>query len=163
MAELTDDWREFLSLLISHRVKFVIVGGHAVSVHARPRVTEDLDVFVEASETNARRLRRVLVEFGFGESAPDEAVLATPGKVFMIGVPPFRIDVLTKISGVSFAAAWRHRVRIALESGTLPFISRGLLMRNKRASARAKDLADLAMLRSIDPKGTTRRGGRRHS
>ena len=67
MAALTTDWREFLSLLISHRVKFVVVGGHAVAVHARARTTEDLDVFVEASLANARRLRAVLVEFGFGE------------------------------------------------------------------------------------------------
>lgn len=156
MAELTDDWREFLSLLISHRVRFVIVGGHAVSVHARPRVTEDLDVFVEPSDSNARRLRRVLADFGFGDAAPSEQVLATPGKVFMIGIPPFRIDLLTKISGVTFASAWRTRVRVRLESGTLPFISRALLIRNKRASARAKDLADLAMLRAA-PASSSRR------
>ncbi len=148
MADLTDDWREFLSLLISHRVKFVIVGGHAVSAHGRPRVTGDLDVFVEASETNARRLRRVLVEFGFGDDAPDERVLARKGKVFMIGVPPFRIDVLTSISGVGFATAWRDRVRLPLEMGRLPFISRAHLIRNKRASGRAKDLADLDVLMS---------------
>jgi hypothetical protein len=78
MADLTQDWREFLSLLISHRVRFVVVGGHAVAIHASPRMTEDLDVFVEPSPTNARRLRRTLVEFGFGEAAPDEELLATP-------------------------------------------------------------------------------------
>ncbi len=77
---LHDDWREFLSLMISKRVKFLLLGGHAVSVHAHPRVTEDLDVFVEVSALNARRLRDVLIDFGFGESAPTIDELATEGK-----------------------------------------------------------------------------------
>lgn len=157
MDELTEDWRAFLSLLISHRVKFVIVGGHAVAVHGQPRVTEDLDVFVEASPANARRLRKVLVEFGFGDGAPDESVLAEKGRVFMIGVPPFRIDVLTKVTGVSFERAWKERVRVKLEMGTLPFISRALLIRNKRAADRAKDRADLALLGAAPRKSKARR------
>lgn len=140
------DWHEFLSLLISHRVKFVIVGGHAVSVHARPRMTEDLDVFVEASEPNATRLREVLSEFGFGAAAPDVRLLAEPDRVFMLGVKPFRIDILTRISGVTFAQAWRTRVTVATSAGRLPFLGKALLVTNKTASNRPKDLADLAAL-----------------
>ena len=146
MADLNQDWREFLSSLISHRVRFVVVGGHAVAIHGSPRMTEDLDVFVEASLANARRLRRTLVEFGFGEAAPDEELLATPGKVFMIGVQPYRIDILTHISGVEFAEAWATRKRVRTEVGQVPFLSRELLLRNKAASGRDKDLADLALL-----------------
>jgi len=157
MADLTQDWREFLSLAISHRLKFVVVGGHAVSIHGRPRMTEDLDVFVEASSVNARRLRKVLVDFGFGDAAPDEALLATPGKVFMIGVPPFRIDILTNISGVTFEEAWSARVRVATEAGRLPFLSRDLLVRNKKASGRPKDLADLVLLEAKAKKRRRRR------
>ncbi|MFO7565573.1 MAG: DUF6036 family nucleotidyltransferase [Enhygromyxa sp.] len=146
--KLNDDWREFLSLMISKRVKFLVLGGHAVSVHAHPRVTEDLDVFVEVSAPNARRLRSVLVDFGLGESAPTVEELATEGKVFMIGVPPWRIDILTKISGVRFETAWKNRVRLRLAVGTINVISRRDLIRNKRASGRAKDLADLVALRA---------------
>jgi len=156
MADLTPDWREFLSLLISHRVKFVVVGGHAVAVHARARTTEDLDVFVEPTLANGRRLRGVLVDFGFGEAAPDAKVLATPGKVFMIGVVPFRIDVITRISGVSFARAWSSRVRVDTEIGKVPFVGRAALIANKRASGRPKDLADLALL-GASAKRTRRR------
>lgn len=145
---LNDDWREFLSLMISKRVKFLVLGGHAVSVHAHPRVTEDLDVFVEVSAANARRLRAVLVDFGFGESAPTVEQLATEGKVFMVGVPPWRVDILTKISGVRFETAWKNRVRLRLSVGTINLISRGDLIRNKRASGRAKDLADLVALQA---------------
>jgi hypothetical protein len=145
---LNDDWREFLSLMISKRVKFLLLGGHAVSVHAHPRVTEDLDVFVEISTLNARRLRSVLVDFGFGESAPTVEDLATEGKVFMVGLPPWRIDILTKISGVRFETAWKNRIQLRLSVGTINVISRGDLIRNKRASGRAKDLADLVALRA---------------
>ena len=132
--------------MISRRVKFLLLGGHAVSIHAHPRVTEDLDVFVEVSTLNARRLRSVLVDFGFGESAPAVDELATEGKVFMVGVVPWRIDILTKISGVRFETAWKNRVRLRLAIGTINVISRRDLIRNKRASGRAKDLADLVAL-----------------
>jgi len=145
---LNDDWREFLSLMISKRVKFLLLGGHAVSVHARPRMTEDLDVFVEVSSGNAKRLRSVLVEFGFGEAAPPVEELAAKGRVFMVGVPPWRIDILTKISGVTFETAWRNRVPLRLSMGTLHVISRRDLIRNKRASGRDKDLADLIALKA---------------
>ncbi len=150
---LNDDWREFLSLMISKRVKFLLLGGHAVSVHARPRMTEDLDVFVEVSALNAKRLHRVLVDFGFGEDAPPAEELATKGKVFMVGVPPWRIDILTKISGVTFQTAWKNRVRLRLSVGTINVISRQDLIRNKRASGRDKDLADLIALKSSSTPG----------
>lgn len=160
MADLTQDWREFLSLLISHRVRFVVVGGHAMAVHGKPRMTEDLDVFVEASLANARRLRRTLAEFGFGEAAPDEELLATPDKVFMIGVKPYRIDILTRISGVEFEDAWATRMRVRTAAGQVPFLSRELLLRNKLASGRDKDLADLALL-GASPRSPSRRSRRR--
>jgi Nucleotidyltransferase of unknown function (DUF6036) len=72
MEILYKDWNEFLELLTRHRVRFVIVGGHAVAVHAQPRHTEDLDVFVEPTPANARRLRAALAEFGFGSAAPPD-------------------------------------------------------------------------------------------
>ncbi len=145
---LNDDWREFLSLMISKRVKFLLLGGHAVSIHAQPRLTEDLDVFVEVSLANAKRLRRVLVDFGFGEAAPAAEDLAIEGKVFMVGVPPWRIDILTKISGVKFETAWKNRVPLQLSVGRIHLISRPDLIRNKRASGRDKDLADLLALKA---------------
>lgn len=150
---LNDDWREFLSLMISKRVKFLLLGGHAVSVHARPRMTEELDVFVEVSTLNAKRLRGVLADFGFGDAAPTVGELATKGKVFMVGVPPWRIDILTKISGVRFETAWKNRMPLRLSVGTINVISRRDLIRNKRASGRDKDLADLVALKQAPSLG----------
>jgi hypothetical protein len=145
-SRLHADWLEFLSLLTLHRVKYLMVGGHAVSVYAAPRLTEDLDVFVEASRENARRLHRVFADFGFASAAPEEAVLAQRGRVFMLGVKPYRIDVLTSISGVRFQAAWSARTRVQLGGLRILMISREHLIKNKRASGRLKDLVDVETL-----------------
>lgn len=156
-VDLGDDWREFLSLLISHRVRFVVIGGHAVAAHAKPRFTKDLDVFVDPTPANAKRLLAALEEFGFGNVGLTAADLATPDKVVMLGVAPQRIDILTGITAVRFAEAWRTRIRVRTSAGTLPVLSRALLARNKRAAGRPQDIADLAALMSM---GRSRRRGR---
>jgi hypothetical protein len=144
--ELNPDWSEFLRLLVSHHVKFVVVGGHAVAGHGEPRLTEDLDVFVEVSTDNARRLRSVLVEFGLGDAVPTQEALLERGKIWMIGRKPRRIDILTEIDGVSFEECWEGRTEAEFEPQPLPVIGRAELIRNKRASGRAKDLGDLERL-----------------
>lgn len=144
--ELNRDWSEFLRLLVSHRVRFLLVGGHAVAGHGEPRLTEDLDVFVEPTLENAAKLRAALVEFGFGDTAPSVEALAEQGKIFMLGRKPWRIDMLTAIDGVTFEEAWADKVEAAFENGPLYVIGRASLIKNKRASGRAKDLADIESL-----------------
>jgi hypothetical protein len=153
--ELSRDWTEFLSALISHRVRFVIVGGHAVAGHGEPRLTEDLDVFVERSPANARRIRETLVSFGFGDVAPTLKELARPHKVFMLGRKPWRIDILTSIDGVSFEQAWKTRVKAEFAVSPLYVIGRSMLVKNKRTAGREKDLADVAMLALHTPTART--------
>lgn len=146
MIDLHPDWSAFLRALISRRTRFLLIGGHAVAAHAEPRHTEDLDVFVEPTLANARRLRAALVDFGFGSVAPSPAELSEPDKVFMLGRKPLRIDILTGIDGVSFARAWRGRVRLSFEDGTLNVIGRAELIANKKAAGRLKDRLDLELL-----------------
>jgi hypothetical protein len=155
--ELSPDWNEFLSLLTSKNVRFLLVGGHAVAGHGEPRLTEDLDVLVEPTRANTTRLRSALVDFGFGEEAPSVDRLAVPGKIWMLGRKPWRIDILTKIDGVSFARAWKGRVRAAFAHGHLFVIGRKELIANKRASGREKDLRDVAMLEALSPTAMPRR------
>ena len=147
--QLSPDWNEFLSLLISKRVRFLLVGGHAVAAHGEPRLTEDLDVFVDPKRINAGRLREALLAFGFGASVPSVRELAVPGKIWMLGRKPWRIDVLTKISGVTFARAWGGRVEAEFMPRPLFVIGRRELIANKRASGRDKDLRDVAMLQAL--------------
>lgn len=156
--KLSPDWTEFLSALIARRVRFVLVGGHAVAGHGEPRLTEDLDVFVEPTTANASRLRRALEDFGFGAVAPGVAELATPDKIFMLGRKPWRIDILTGIDGVTFRAAWATKVEAEFVARPLYVIGRDALVANKRAAGRAKDLLDVALLERSPP---ARKGKRR--
>jgi len=128
--ELNRDWTEFLRLLISRRVKFLLIGGHAVAGHGEPRLTEDLDVFVDRSAENAKRLREALVDFGFGSVAPPSKELSRPHKVFMLGRKPWRIDILTSIDGVSFAEAWASRVAARFIATPLYVIGLEMLIKN---------------------------------
>lgn len=152
MIDLHPDWSAFLSALISRRTRFLLIGGHAVAAHAEPRHTEDLDVLVEPTLANARRLRAALVDFGFGSVAPPPAELAKPDKVFMLGRKPLRIDILTGIDGVTFARAWKGRVRVPFEGGTLAIIGRAELIANKKAAGRLKDRLDLELLGRYRPR-----------
>jgi hypothetical protein len=162
---LNPDWTEFLSLLISKRVRFVLVGDHAVAAHGEPRLTEDLDVFVNPTLANAVRLREALLAFGFGIDVPSVKQLVVPGSIWMLGRKPWRIDVLNKIDGVSFTRAWNGRVKADFRPEPLYLIGRKELIANKRASGRDKDLRDVAMLESLAPPLTqrTRRKGSKGS
>ena len=158
-VELSRDWTEFLSALIARRVRFVLVGGHAVAGHGEPRLTEDLDVFVEPTAANSKRLRLALEDFGFGAVAPGVEELATPDKIFMLGRKPWRIDILTGIDGVTFREAWASKVEAEFAAKPLYVIGRDALIANKRASARDKDLLDVALLERSPP--ARRPGSRR--
>jgi hypothetical protein len=135
----------------------VLVGGHAVAGHGEPRLTEDLDIFVDVSVVNAKRLRRVLLDFGFGEHAPSIEELAQPGKIWMLGRKPWRIDLLTEIDGVTFRDVWRSHVAVDFGSSPLPVIGLGELIKNKRAAGRPKDLADVAALERLQRATPTKR------
>jgi hypothetical protein len=151
-APLHDDWHEFLATLLSRNIRFVLIGGHAVAVHAEARFTEDLDVLVDPAPTNARKLHAALVDFGFGSMVPDPDELTERDQVWMLGRKPYRIDVLTSVSGVSFARAWKNRVIVEIAGLDVPVIGRAELIANKRAAGRDKDRFDLAMLAKYPPR-----------
>ena len=145
---MIEDFRDLLSELVRADARFLIVGAHALSVHGVPRATVDLDVWIDASSENAKRVWAALRSFG----APLESLqiresdLSRPDTVAQFGVPPWRIDILTGISGVSFDEAWEERVEDLFDGVRVPFIGRAAFIRNKRASGRTKDLADIESL-----------------
>lgn len=157
MTKLHEDWIEFLRLLKENRVRFVIVGAHAVAAHGRPRLTGDLDVLVEPTLVNGRRVVRALDAFGF--RGLDGEQLTRADTVVFLGREPFRIDVLTSISGVSWKVAWEGRLRGKIGNVTVAFLGLRELMHNKRAAGRPKDLADIALLREGRRAGRRRRAG----
>lgn len=144
------DFDEMLAALSEAGAEFLIVGAHAVAVHGRPRATGDLDLWVRPSADNAARVWRALSAFGAPLTQLTPAELERPDVVFQIGVPPSRIDVLTGISGVTFDEAWPRRVMVTVSGRSVAVLGRDELIRNKKASGRPRDLADVAELEAAD-------------
>ena len=144
IPKLAADFREFLKLLGSNKVEYLLIGGYAVGIYGYVRATNDLDVWVRISPTNAMKLERALNEFGF-KSAQAKLFLAT-GNVVRMGVTPMRIEIPTTISGADFDACYRERSLVQMDGLEVPVISLARLRQNKMAAARAKDLADLENL-----------------
>lgn len=141
------DFKELLSALNAHRVRYLIVGGYAVSLHAEPRATKDLDVLVGPSAENSKAVFAALAEFGAPLEGLTPKDFTEPGNFFRMGAPPVMIDILPSISGVDFDQAWQHRVEFAVDSGLNAwFISREDLLAAKLAAGRPQDLADASAL-----------------
>jgi len=144
--KLGQDLRKFIELLNSKGVKYMVVGGHAVVFHGYPRLTVDTNFFVECSAENARRLEEVMHDFGFSNLGLKAKDFLEQGQVIQLGRAPNRIDVLTSIEGVGFAEAWKTRISASLDNLPVPFISKDLLIQNKRAGGRTQDILDLEKL-----------------
>ena len=143
---LSKDWREFLELLNSRAVDYVIVGAQSLAFHGRPRHTGDLDIFVRPTPDNARLLLAILNQFGFEQSGFKETDFLQPGQIIQLGRVPSRIDLLTSISGVSTAEAFAGKISAILDGIPVFILGKDALIRNKRAVGRPQDLADLAEL-----------------
>lgn len=156
IPEAHPDFVDLVQCLKEAGCDFLIVGAHALAAHGAPRATGDLDVFIRADAENAVRAFRGLARFGAPLLAHGLTVedLATPGTVYQIGLPPHRIDLLTEISGVSFEEAAVDAIPGHLGPELVRCIGLEALLKNKRASGRTKDLADVEALTAI-ASGTT--------
>lgn len=142
------DFRDLLAGFVAGGVRFLVVGAHALAAHGVPRVTADLDLWIEATPDNAARVWTALVEFGapLASLRVHEDDFSRPGQVVQFGLPPYRIDILTSVSGVDFTEAWPNRSEATLFDIPVAFLGRDDLIRNKRASGRPKDLSDIEAL-----------------
>lgn len=147
--ELLEDVRDFVQCLNEAGVEYLVIGAHALSVYGISRATGDFDVFVRASQENVTKLYRALNEFGAPTEAHNVEVsdFLEVGFVYQMGLPPFRIDIMNQISGVEFEDAWNTCQRILVTDLEIPVISRDLLIQNKLATGRAKDLLDVNALK----------------
>lgn len=126
----------------------MLIGGWAMAVHGRPRATEELDVLVRASPANSAKVFAALTAFGapVGPHGVDASTFGSEGPAYRIGMKPLRIEVLTKISGVSFDEAASNPVHADVDGRVVPVIGRQALLTNKRTAARYKDLDDAEWL-----------------
>ena len=143
---LSKDWREFLELLNSRGVDYIIIGAHSLALHGRPRYTGDLDILIRSTPENARLLVDILNEFGFAASGFKEFDFLKPDQLIQLGRAPTRIDLLTTISGISGDEAFASKVLADLDGIPVFVLGKDALVRNKRAVGRPQDLADIDTL-----------------
>ena len=140
------DYEELFGLLNSVRAEYLVVGGHALAFHGAPRYTGDIDIFVSTKHENASRVLRTIREFGFSDLSLTVEDFTAPDRVLQFGSPPWRVDILTGLTGVRFATAWRSKVRVRYGKVPVWIISKRDLIRNKKSAGRAQDRADLEAL-----------------
>jgi hypothetical protein len=145
-----DDFKELLSAFNAHSVKYLVVGGYAVSFHAQPRATKDLDILIKADPANADAAYAALADFGAPLTGIDKSDLADPQKFIRFGQPPIAIDILPGIDGVDFDQAWERRVEGVIDPKsnlTVFIISKVDLIASKLAAGRLRDLSDVEEIR----------------
>lgn len=140
--ELSRDLIELLRCFLSREVRFLIIGGHAVSFHGYPRFTKDLDIWVERAESNAIRIVEALKDFGFDFEGLSPEMFMQESRMTQMGREPNRVDILHTIKGVEFEPCFSRAVSARIADLNVPFISKQDLILNKIATARPQDVAD---------------------
>ena len=143
---MNSDYTDMLKCLNRAGVDYMLVGGWAVNMYGYIRATVDLDIWILADSENTKKVYGAVAEFGapVSEMKPEE--FAEYGMIFQIGVAPCRVDIISKISGVSYADAVTRAVPKTIDGIPVRIISLDDLIANKKASGRAKDLADVEVL-----------------
>ena len=147
------NFKELLSIFDALKVKYLVVGGYAVSFHAQPRATKDLDLLIKPDADNARTLYRALAQFGAPLDDLKAEDFMEPEMFFRMGSPPLMVDILPEIKGIDFDHAWNNRIEVVIdaESGLkASFISSSDLLAAKLAAGRPQDIADAAALREVE-------------
>lgn len=144
--DINPDFKDLFKTLNDEKVRYLVVGAHAVGLHADPRYTKDLDVWVETSPDNSGRLWRALASFGAPLEGISEEDFRDQQLVYQIGMEPNRIDLMFGVTGVTFETAWQNRVRSTYGGVPVCFLGKSDLIRNKRATGREQDLLDVQRL-----------------
>lgn len=145
-TRLAPDFKEFLQLLRSAKIEYLLIGGYAVGHYGFPRATGDLDIWVATHDENATRLVDTLCRFGFDVPELNKSLFQKPKHVVRMGVPPVRLEILSSIDGVEFQDCYPRRENAVIDGVEVDVISLADLKTNKRASGRHQDLSDLEKL-----------------
>jgi hypothetical protein len=143
---LNPDFKEFIQLLNANQVNYLIIGGYAVAIHGHPRYTKNIDIWVEMSSENADKIITALEQFGFGSLGLSAQDFQTPDQIIQLGYPPNRIDLITTPDGIDFETCYRSKTEVMVDDIPVQFIDLDNLKKNKKASGRLQDLADLENL-----------------
>jgi hypothetical protein len=147
---LAKDFEDFVKLLNLHKVEYMVVGGYALAFHGKPRHTGDLDIWINISENNADRMLGVLKDFGLSAMGFKKEDFLKPGYISQIGYPPLRIDILNTIDGIEFNDAVKDMNQVEVEKDfIINFIGLNDFVKNKKATGRIQDLADIEEIKKM--------------
>jgi len=149
---LPPDFKEFLKLLNEHNVRYLLIGGYAVGYHGYPRATEDMDIWVAIHPENAQKIYSALKDFGLNDPNLKPDLFLQKPKIIRMGFPPMRLEITTSISGVEFDECYQTRIVDKIDGIKVNLIDLENLKRNKAASGRTKDMADVEKLGQIKRK-----------
>lgn len=147
--DISEDMREFITLLNHYGVQYALCGGFAVAYYGFIRTTMDIDILVYPSTENARQLMLALEQFGFGDAGIDPRIFESEGSVVTLGSQPNQIDLLTSMSSESIDIIFTDLQSVNLWELTIPVVSRRSLIQAKSEAQRPKDLIDLEELKRI--------------
>jgi hypothetical protein len=143
---MNPDFKEFIQSLSDNQVRYLVVGGYAVAFHGYPRYNKDLEIWIELSHENAVRILKALEQFGFSSLHLNENDFLVEDQIIQLGYPPRRIDIITTLEAVEFNVCFEKRLPIDLDGVNVNFIDLDNLRKNKKATGRLQDLADLEKL-----------------
>lgn len=146
---MNSDFVDLLRLLGDHKVDFLLIGGYAVSFYTEPRYTKDIDIWIDATRQNGKRLISALKEFGAPVDNLTPVDIAKPGLLYIFGVPPLRVDILNRMKGHSFKAAHKKKNIIITDGIKIPLVGLSTLISLKQKAGRPQDLIDLKNLKKI--------------
>ncbi|HAY35053.1 MAG TPA: hypothetical protein DCY06_13060 [Bacteroidetes bacterium] len=144
--ELTRDFRELLKLLNENKVEYLVVGGYAVIIYGYPRLTIDIDIWINPVNVNAEKVIKTIKDFGFSFDNLTEEDFRKSDNVIQLGRPPYRVDILTSIEGMDFNKCYKRKYIYIKDDLIINFISRKDLIENKKNVGRNKDLDDVSNL-----------------
>ena len=144
MKQLPEDFKEFIQFLNDHKVHYLLLGGWAVGLYGNPRATKDIDFLIATDDENIRKLQQALL--AFGAPTVENKVFQEKGNVFRMGRTPIQIDIINEADGISFNECYKHRNIIRIDNIDIATISRDDLIKNKKASGRHRDLADIEFI-----------------
>jgi hypothetical protein len=144
---LEGDFLDFIDLCNKHQVKYLVIGGYAVSIHGYPRSTKDLDICIELSSSNANKMISVIQDFGMASLQLKVEDFLVPHFFTQLGYAPIRIDIMNDIDGVDFEEAWNNKKIVSINNINFNFIGYNDLLKVKEKSGRPQDLADIHKLK----------------
>lgn len=145
--EVSPDYEELFRVLNAHKVRYLVVGAHAVIYYSEPRFTKDLGVWIPPSLNDSRRVYKALAAYGVPLRGVSIEDFSNPSFIFQIGVAPVRVDLLMHIAGVDPKLAWKHRQRSRYGKASVFILGLWELMQSKKSAGRPLDRIDLAVLK----------------